>query len=91
MAAIEPDDIRLDEQPTKAFRGWRHRVYPFTAIDNGDIWTSGIRYVRCIAFEADSIEEIAVTLTDATTGQITFNCITGMDQAGNLHVWNGNA
>lgn len=92
MAENPPDDIRLDEQLTKSYLGKRHRVYKFfqgVSVDDTDTWTSGIQYIRFLAWESVGAgSPVSPILTTRSTGLITFTVPVGSG-SGWLHVWSG--
>lgn len=56
--------------------GLKHRQYDISSVNDGDTWTSGIRGIIEVFWQAtDNGQECAVTVNPSTT-VITFNVIT---------------
>ena len=88
MAAKTPDSAP-ETITARSFQGLRHIRAPFLTanIDNGDTWTTGIRNIQAVAWEAVNASDL-VAATFAATGVVTFTS-TGDNHNGYLHVWSG--
>ncbi len=88
MTALTPDAILQGTVYLQRHLGDQIRVFPFTGVESGDTWISGISDITGVAWEATASGDEAQVGESATNGTLVWLGITGTG-AGNLIIWSG--